>query len=302
MLAVAGSASGFAQQSKPTQLAPAEIPHIVRYEGELSKIPEDTSDQILGITFAIYSEEFDGAPLWREVQSVRISKDGKYTVELGKMTQGGMPADLFSTGEPRWLGVQVNGEAEQPRDPLVSVPYALTAGDAQTLGGLPASAFVQIAAPSATALTTGVTPSAVKSSATAAVTTNGGTAHMLALFDTATDIANSQIYDNGTNVGIGTTAPAAKLDVNGSAMFHSSVQLPPAGAATATAGVSSPALSLAASVFNSSTKKAQNETFSWRVDPVGNNTPTASAKMNLLLNNTNTGFSISDKGLMTFAA
>ena len=34
------------------------------------------------------------------------------------------------------------GEVEQPRVLLVSVPYALKAADADTLGGLPASAFV----------------------------------------------------------------------------------------------------------------------------------------------------------------
>lgn len=32
---------------------------------------------------------------------------------------------------------------------------------------------------------------------------------------TGANIGNSQIYDNGTNVGIGTASPGAKLDVNG---------------------------------------------------------------------------------------
>jgi hypothetical protein len=39
-------------------------------------------------------------------------------------------------------GVQVQGQAEQPRVLLVSAPYALKAGDAGTIGGLPPSAFV----------------------------------------------------------------------------------------------------------------------------------------------------------------
>jgi hypothetical protein len=37
----------------------------------------------------------------------------------------------------------------------------------------------------------------------------------------ATTIGNSLIYDNGTNVGIGSTVPQAKLDVEGSAYFGS---------------------------------------------------------------------------------
>jgi len=47
------------------------------------------------------------------------------------------------------------------------------------------------------------------------VTTAGGTVNHLAKFDASADIKNSIIFDNGTNVGIGTTSPAAKLGVNG---------------------------------------------------------------------------------------
>lgn len=38
--------------------------------------------------------------------------------------------------------MQIVGQEEQPRVLLVAVPYALKAGDAETIGGLPASAFV----------------------------------------------------------------------------------------------------------------------------------------------------------------
>jgi hypothetical protein len=91
----------------------------------------------------------------------------------------------------------------------VSVPYALKAADAETVGGLPPSAFV-LAAPTipntanatqtadtVPPLVTGTTP----------VTTAGGTVNKLAKFDAKADITNSRIFDNGTNVGIGTVAP-----------------------------------------------------------------------------------------------
>lgn len=45
------------------------------------------------------------------------------------------------------------------------------------------------------------------------VTTAGGTVNVVPKFDKAADITNSQILDNGTNVGIGNPAPFAKLDV-----------------------------------------------------------------------------------------
>ena len=43
----------------------------------------------------------------------------------------------------------MEGEAEKPRTLLMSVPYALKAADAETIGGLPPSAFVKAAAPGA---------------------------------------------------------------------------------------------------------------------------------------------------------
>ncbi len=45
--------------------------------------------------------------------------------------------------------------------------------------------------------------------------TGGGTANYIPKLTSVTAIGNSQIFDNGTNVGIGTAAPAAKLSVGG---------------------------------------------------------------------------------------
>src|SRR6185295_8515951 len=43
----------------------------------------------------------------------------------------------------------------------------------------------------------------------------GGTTNTIPKFTGVTWIGNSQIFDNGTNVGVGTVAPGAKLDVAG---------------------------------------------------------------------------------------
>jgi hypothetical protein len=42
-----------------------------------------------------------------------------------------------------------------------------------------------------------------------------GSLNFIPKFQSVNSLTNSQIFDNGTNVGIGTTAPSAKLDVNG---------------------------------------------------------------------------------------
>ncbi len=73
---------------------------------------------------------------------------------LGATATEGVPPEVFASGAPRWLAVQLigPGAAEEDRILIVSVPYALKAGDAQTLGGLPSSAYAKVAPPLPTAL------------------------------------------------------------------------------------------------------------------------------------------------------
>lgn len=52
--------------------------------------------------------------------------------------------------------------------------------------------------------------------------TGSGTTNFLPKFTGATTLGNSQIFDNGTNVGIGTTSPSQKLDVNGNLKLSAS--------------------------------------------------------------------------------
>ena len=90
---------------------------------------------------------------------IAFGNEGRYNVLLGSRTADGLPDDLFTTGEPRWLGVRFDraAETEQPRVLLASVPYALKAADAETLGGKPASAYV-LASPEGSGLHRGTTP------------------------------------------------------------------------------------------------------------------------------------------------
>jgi hypothetical protein len=96
----------------------------------------------------------------------------------------------------------------------MSVPYALKALDAETVGGLPPSAFVKAAAP-------GVA-SAANSNTPAAAISGSGTANHVTKWTGTSTLGNSNIWDgpNG-NVGIATTSPSAKLDVNGAAVIRS---------------------------------------------------------------------------------
>ena len=62
-------------------------------------------------------------------------------------------------------------------------------------------------------------------------------------------------------MGIGTTTPAAKLDVKGGTTVRGVLSLPATGTATSVAGKNSNPLNLTASVFNSGTSTAVNQNF-----------------------------------------
>ncbi len=128
-----------------TALPPgAVVPQLIRYSGVVKDQLGKARNGMVGITFAIYKEQEGGAALWLETQNVELDDQGRYTVLLGATKSEGLPLHLFMAAESRWLGAQVQlpGEVELPRVLLVSVPYALKAADAETLGGKPASVFV----------------------------------------------------------------------------------------------------------------------------------------------------------------
>jgi len=286
------------------------VPRLVNFSGKAIDDNRKVVSGISGVTFAIYKDQFDGAPLWMETQNVTADSKGSYTVQLGASTPDGLPLELFSSGEARWLGVRINGGQEQPRVLLLSVPYALKAADAQTLGGLPVSAFVLAATPRISGSITESQPAATLATTAAAgtipVTTAGGTVNKLARFDAKADVTNSLLFDNGTNVGIGNTAPAAKLDVSGTGIFRGALTLPATATAIATAGKNSQPFNFTASAFNSGTATAVNQTFRWQAEAVGNNTASPLGKLNLLFASgtaspKETGLSISNTGIITFA-
>jgi hypothetical protein len=132
----------FAQQ---TNLQPTvTIPRFITISGVLRTGSGVPLTGVFGVRFALYSAQQGGVPLWSEIQNVNVDEQERYSASLGATQPVGLPIELFRSNEPRWLGVhvQIAGEDEQPRLLLVSVPYAMKAADADTIGGRPASAFV----------------------------------------------------------------------------------------------------------------------------------------------------------------
>jgi hypothetical protein len=274
-----------AQQS--TSASASAVPNLITYGGVLKDAGGRVLVTLTGVTFLLYRDQQGGAPLWMDTQNVAPDKSGHYTVQLGASSQHSLPSDLFKSGEARWLALQIAGEAEQERVMLVAAPYALKSADAETLGGLPPSAFV-LATPAyaKSATATGATASENASAPTSTVTTSGGTAGTFPMFNTATDIENSTITQTGSGtsakVGIGTTTPATTLDVKGGITARGTLTLGATGAATSSIGKSSQPENISASSFNSSTNSAVSQTFQLKAEPSGNNTANPSGTLNLL--------------------
>jgi hypothetical protein len=210
-----------AQQTQSANTLTA-VPKLVHFAGSFHPAVSQPAGMI-GATFAIYSEQEGGTPLWTEEQNVELDASGNYTALLGVTKNGGVPAELFAGGEARWLQVKfyAPGEVDLPRVLLVSVPYALKAGDADTLGGKPASAYLLAglstsAQPSVVAQPTqpetGV-PVGKTAAVRPAFTTTGTTNYISKFTDTSGDVGNSVMYQNGNNIGLGTTAAAIPFDI-----------------------------------------------------------------------------------------
>ena len=207
-----------AQQSVTTA-ANGMPPPLIQFSNVAIDEGGNSLSGVVSIAFSLYSSQQGGEPLWTETQNnVQLDPTGHYSVQLGITSPNGVPTTLFTSGEARWLGVKIAEQAEQPRILLLSVPYALKAGDAATIGGLPPSAFVLAAlqnGAAAASITASATRQSVLPATATDVTTTGGAVGYLPRFNGASTVVDSNIFQSKTLIGVGTTKPAFALDVNG---------------------------------------------------------------------------------------
>lgn len=132
----------FAVSGSISQESQAAAPRVLKFSGVLLDASGKPANGEVDVTFALYKQEGDEEPLWTETQHVIADERGGYTALLGTTQASGIPAGVFRSDEARWLGVQVQGQVQQPRTLLVSVPYALKAVEAEKLAGKSVSDFV----------------------------------------------------------------------------------------------------------------------------------------------------------------
>lgn len=167
------------------------------------------------VTLAIYSDESGGTPLWYESQTVETDAAGRYTVLLGATQANGVPLEVFATGDARWIGITLvrPGEVEGLRRRLTSVPYALHASNAETLGGRPASAYMLAPPSSRDTLASAASSPTGRDGEASPLAALSGTTNYVAKFVNSVDVGDSAIYESGGRVGLGTTTPLDMMHI-----------------------------------------------------------------------------------------
>lgn len=165
-------------------LPAAAIPEVVSYAAEIEN-DAGPFDGTASIAFQLFDAATAGTELWTESVASAAIVDGLLVHELGSIEA--LDTALLSE-DALFLQVTINGETLDPRTPLLSVPFALRAREADTavladtadraivadnasqLGGRPASSF-QFSAGDGLALN-GVTFSVVNGGITTAKLAN----------------------------------------------------------------------------------------------------------------------------------
>jgi hypothetical protein len=154
----------------------ADIPRLISYQGRLTdNSGNPVTDGSYQVRFRVYDAASGGSTLWDNGSVSVTVTNGVFSYVLGGSTV--LPNNLFDNSAVRWLGITVGAGTEiTPRTQLVAVPYAFHAKNADTASYALAGA-----------------------GGSSGGWVDGGT--------------NVYLGATGDSVGIGTTDPAAKLEV-----------------------------------------------------------------------------------------
>src|SRR6202162_1979951 len=100
----------FAQST--TEVASA-LPRLVRFGGTVKDLNGNPMAGVVGITFALYSEQTGGAALWLETQNVTADSNGRYVALLGSTKPDGLPTEVFADEQARGGGGAGSGPTEK---------------------------------------------------------------------------------------------------------------------------------------------------------------------------------------------
>jgi len=208
-LFIVGSYRASGQAANTDAESVSAVPAVLRIGGSLKDAGGSPRSGTVEVTFGVYDQPTGGVSLWQETRTLQLDERGGYSVLLGANATGGIPVEVFRSGQQRWLSVQVTGEAELPRRLFASVPYALQARDSETLGGLPPSAFLrsdssgaQFAATPSVSTSPGVSPAQASAVPLSGFVPQAGTTDVIPKYLNSGGLGNSQITDSNGVVGL----------------------------------------------------------------------------------------------------
>lgn len=175
-----------------TQLLWAQVPQKFNYQGIARDAKGNPmSGKTMRLKLSVLPTQDATVPEYEETQLVTTNEFGLYTLKIGdgEATVGEMNTVKWETGN-KYIRVSIDPQGgsqftDAGTTQLLSVPYAIyaeKAGMAKNTGG-----------------------------------SRAGNQHYLSKFDasgSSTAEINSQIFDNGTSIGIATTNPAAKVHID----------------------------------------------------------------------------------------
>lgn len=118
-----------------------DVPGLINYQGNLTDPNGVELNGDYEMSFSLYNTETEGSSLWREQQTVKVTK-GIYNVNLGDTNP--LNFEIFNN-DTLYLEVQIGEETLTPRQHLTSTPFAIKAGnvakagDADTVNGIHAA-------------------------------------------------------------------------------------------------------------------------------------------------------------------
>jgi len=189
----------------------AEIPQLISYQGRLEN--GITGEPMAGtfiLTFELYEVETGGSPIWMETHTVEADSNGLYSVMLGSMTPFAGSADFAMS---YWLEISIDDSIELvPRYQLGSSPYAIHSEFADF--SFESEITNSIDWNDINNVPQGFADGIDDVGSGGGGVGGSGADNYISRWNGSTDLESSIVYQaDGGNIGIGTTNPQARLEI-----------------------------------------------------------------------------------------